>query len=378
MDYTQIILIVNTSSIIILVILVFILLAATRFRGENGYAAAIIVVPNIPVYLYNMSRMLGWHDIAFFLFPISYSVNTTLLPLLWLFTQKNFRPDFRFKIHHLLHFLPAALCLILCLAIPVQERIASIVYEMSGDDTWIGDANSIIITIQLITYFPAIFRFLRYRKKEIGESTSNAEWVQKEWIPKLMLLFATLFCIVMICYVIWPRTDAWLIQILNVVAILFLVYNSIAHPMIHVYQPLENVVTENETDSPIPPIDILSREQMKEICDRASLHLHSTKDYLQPDISIALLAKEIGIPQRTLSRAINGYLNRNFFEFINGMRVEEAKQRLLELDASGYNIDSIYTECGFRSRSTFYLVFKKTTGLTPAAWLNEIKKGKTN
>lgn len=84
MDYTQIILTVNTSSIVILVILAFILLAATRFRGENGYAAAIIVVPNIPVYLYNVSRMLGWHDIAFFLFPISYSVNTTLLPLLWL------------------------------------------------------------------------------------------------------------------------------------------------------------------------------------------------------------------------------------------------------------------------------------------------------
>ena len=80
------------------------------------------------------------------------------------------------------------------------------------------------------------------------------------------------------------------------------------------------------------------------------------------------------LSQRTLSRSINGYLHLNFFEFINGMRVEEAKRRLLELDASGYTIDSIFAECGFRSRSTFFLVFKKTEGKTPAVWLAERQK----
>lgn len=55
------------------------------------------------------------------------------------------------------------------------------------------------------------------------------------------------------------------------------------------------------------------------------------------------------------------------------MRVEEAKRQLLNLDASGYNIDSIFAECGFRSRSTFFLVFKKITGKTPATWLSDVK-----
>ena len=76
MSYHEFILVVNFSSIIILVLLAMLLLIATRFRGESGYAAAIIVLPNIPVYIYNMSRMLGWHDITLFFFPISYSVNT--------------------------------------------------------------------------------------------------------------------------------------------------------------------------------------------------------------------------------------------------------------------------------------------------------------
>ena len=97
MDYAQMILTVNFSSITMLVSLAAILLAATSFRGESGYAAAIIVLPNVPVYLYNMSRMLGWHEFTLFMFPISYSVNTLLMPLLWLFTKKNFDPEFRFR-----------------------------------------------------------------------------------------------------------------------------------------------------------------------------------------------------------------------------------------------------------------------------------------
>ena len=73
MGYTEFILTINSSCITILIILAIILLVATRFRGENGYAAAIIVLPNVPVYIYNMSRMLGWHEITLFMFPISYS-----------------------------------------------------------------------------------------------------------------------------------------------------------------------------------------------------------------------------------------------------------------------------------------------------------------
>ncbi|MBQ4162566.1 MAG: AraC family transcriptional regulator, partial [Parabacteroides sp.] len=106
MGYNDFILTVNSSSIIILLGMAAVLLTATRFRGENGYAAAIIVLPNVPVYLYNMSRMLGWHDFTLFMLPISYSANTLLMPLLWLFAKKNFDPSFRLRPLDLLHLLP--------------------------------------------------------------------------------------------------------------------------------------------------------------------------------------------------------------------------------------------------------------------------------
>ena len=372
MGYDNFILTVNSSSIIILMVMAAILLTATRFRGENGYAAAIIVLPNVPVYLYNMSRMLGWHDLTLFMFPVSSSVNTLLMPLLWLFAKKNFDTSFRLKPIDLLHLLPGLVCLALTLSMSREEVMSTILYEMTGDDTWIGNVNTIIIFVQMVAYFTVIFRFLHRKKKAIRDTASDAEWVQKEWIPVFEYLFAALFVIVMVCYAIWPRTDAWLIQILNVIAMFYLVYNTIAHPVMPIKQVAENIPEPMETHEPetsaAPSMDDL---QMKEVCERASRYMQESKAYLRPDISLAIFAKEVNIPQRTLSRAINGYLGCNFFEFVNRMRIEEAKHRLHQLKTSDFNIDSIYADCGFRSRSTFFMVFKKMTGMSPAAWLEE-------
>ena len=371
MSYHEFILVVNFSSIIILVLLAMLLLIATRFRGESGYAAAIIVLPNIPVYIYNMSRMLGWHDMTLFLFPISYSVNTLLMPLLWLFTRRNFDLDPRFKPVQLLHFLPAIVCVVIVLSIPMRKRMESILHEVTGDDTWIGDFNAAVITSQMIGYFVAIFIYLYRKKQYIKDNWSDAEYMQKEWIPKLMILFAALFVTVMTCYAIWPRTDAWLIQILNVMAMSFLVYNFIAHPTVPYIQGTSRMLVKDET---VGFQSIPDEEQMRDICSQVKEYLETTNAFLRKDLSLSILSRETGIYQKLLSRSINEYLKQNFFELINEMRVGEAKRRLLLPENAGHTVDSLYEECGFRTRSTFFLAFKKVEGLSPAQWLNSVKK----
>ena len=371
MSYHEFILVVNFSSIIILVLLAMLLLIATRFRGESGYAAAIIVLPNIPVYIYNMSRMLGWHDITLFFFPISYSVNTLLMPLLWLFTRRNFDLDPRFKPVQLFHFLPAIVCVVIVLSIPMRKRMESILHEVTGDDTWIGDFNAAVITSQMIGYFVAIFIYLYRKKQYIKDNWSDAEYMQKEWIPKLMILFAALFVTVMTCYAIWPRTDAWLIQILNVMAMSFLVYNFIAHPTVPYIQGTSRMLVKDET---VGFQSIPDEEQMRDICSQVKEYLETTNAFLRKDLSLSILSRETGIYQKLLSRSINEYLKQNFFELINEMRVGEAKRRLLLPENAGHTVDSLYEECGFRTRSTFFLAFKKVEGLSPAQWLNSVKK----
>lgn len=368
MNYEQFILTVNTSSIIILLVLALILLLATRFKGGSSYAAAIIIAPTIPVYLYNASRMLGWHEVALFLFPFAVSLNTLLMPLLWLFVRRSFNANFRFRLPQLLHLLPMVLFLALSFAIPLQERMIMIQYETTGDDLWFGDLNSSVVALQMLLYFPLIFIHILKERRLVGDSSSDAEWAQKAWILSFMILFAALFVVVMVCYALWPRTDAWLIQILNVLAMCFLVYNAIVHPTEHKLVA-DDLLDEAKKSASAEESVTLSKPQMEQICERVSAYLRESKAYLRPEYSLASLAQEVKLPQRNISRSINGFLKCNFFTLINRLRVEEAKRLLLDLDAKGYTIESISIECGFRSRSTFFLVFKRLTGQSPAAWL---------
>ena len=247
----------------------------------------------------------------------------------------------------------------------------SILHEVTGDDTWIGDFNAAVITSQMIGYFVAIFIYLYRKKQYIKDNWSDAEYMQKEWIPKLMILFADLFVTVMTCYAIWPRTDAWLIQILNVMAMSFLVYNFIAHPTVPYIQGTSRMLVKDET---VGFQSIPDEEQMRDICSQVKEYLETTNAFLRKDLSLSILSRETGIYQKLLSRSINEYLKQNFFELINEMRVGEAKRRLLLPENAGHTVDSLYEECGFRTRSTFFLAFKKVEGLSPAQWLNSVKK----
>jgi AraC-like DNA-binding protein len=115
----------------------------------------------------------------------------------------------------------------------------------------------------------------------------------------------------------------------------------------------------------------MSQIQMKEICDTITRYLETSHAYKNSDFCLTALSVETKIHSKNISAAINGYLHKNFFELVNEMRIEEAKRLLLNL-SDDYNIDSIFAECGFRSRTTFFVIFKKNEGQTPAQWLKSL------
>ena len=69
-----------------------------------------------------------------------------------------------------------------------------------------------------------------------------------------------------------------------------------------------------------------------------------------------------------MSLAINEGLKKNFYDLVNGYRVEEAKRLLVDPNSNNYTVLSIGFEAGFNSKTTFNTVFKKFTGLTPTAY----------
>ena len=372
MGYNEFILIVNAASVIILLVMALLLCLAARFKGESSYAAMIIVVSTVPVYIYNVCRSLELYEVAIFFAPMAFSVNLTLMPLLWLLVQRGFNPYYRFTPLRLLHFLPAVLSLILFFMI----------HENTGDDTWLGDVNYTMVLLQLIGYFYAIFRYLHKVKHFVRSHYSAAELQRKLWIPRFTTLFVAMFAVVMVCYALWPRTDAWLLQLLTVIIMGYLLYSELAIALFERYRndavtataaaeaEAEFIATEVKPQ-PQPEADN-SKEEMQKLeqyARQVEEYLRASEVYVDPNLSLKDVATATGISSKNLSKSINATLGKNFFDLVNGFRIEKSKALLMSKKEKGLTLETIAEQCGFNSRITFNNAFKKVIGVTTTEWL---------
>ncbi len=372
----ELILDINIGCIFFLLLSMAILIVATKLRNGIGYLALVVICTTVPVFFSNLMRELGSEAFVLSLY-IAGTLNVLCFPFLWIFVHSQLDRPFRFKPVMILHFLPALISLAANLAFYLPKSPAETEAEIAilngGSENLPALVNDVILFGQYIIYFPCLLVYSYRRGKVIMENYSDADYLLLKWLPTFLWFFFILFTGVFVAYIIAPRTDVWLIPILDTMGMSYLIYSSIKYvPSDPVLRPSEETAVQE--DSSTGSVSSMNYEQMQEICRAATDYLTATKSFLNPEITLASLAKDISVTPRNLSRSINSYMNRNFFEFINTMRVEYVKERLMELSTTEYNIDSIYSECGFRSRSSFFQVFKKITGKTPAAWLADTRQ----
>jgi AraC-like DNA-binding protein len=106
----------------------------------------------------------------------------------------------------------------------------------------------------------------------------------------------------------------------------------------------------------------------EQIVSRITEKMQNEKLYQETELTLQNLADSIGFPSYQVSQAINERMNKNFYDLVNGCRVEEAKRLLLDPKNKNFTILSIGFEAGFNSKTTFNTIFKKFTGLTPTAF----------
>jgi AraC-like DNA-binding protein len=95
------------------------------------------------------------------------------------------------------------------------------------------------------------------------------------------------------------------------------------------------------------------------------------KEYLNPEITLDKVAEELKLSKSHLSRLINNELGISFPDYINQLRINEAKYYLKNPDFFNYTLIAIGLESGFASKTTFNNTFKKVTGMTPSEYKKE-------
>jgi AraC-like DNA-binding protein len=96
--------------------------------------------------------------------------------------------------------------------------------------------------------------------------------------------------------------------------------------------------------------------------------VHEQKIYLENNINLDRFAEMAGLKPRELSLILHAHYKLNFFEFINGLRLEEAKRLLASPEHAGLSILDIIYKSGFNSQSAFQRFFKRVVGSTPSEY----------
>lgn len=102
--------------------------------------------------------------------------------------------------------------------------------------------------------------------------------------------------------------------------------------------------------------------------DEISKLIIDEKLYLESDVSLSKLSKLVGQSTQKTSSVINQYAKRNFNDFINYYRIQDAKKLLSNAENEKFTISSIAFDSGFSSLSSFNSAFKKFEGITPSMY----------
>lgn len=97
--------------------------------------------------------------------------------------------------------------------------------------------------------------------------------------------------------------------------------------------------------------------------------IEKEQPYLNPDLSLSLLAQQLQLHPNQLSWLLNAGFGKNFNEFINHYRLEAFKQSAKDPQNSSLTIMSMAYDCGFNSKTVFNTYFKKKMGTTPKQFL---------
>jgi AraC-like DNA-binding protein len=252
----------------------------------------------------------------------------------------------------------------------------------------------VIRQLQRLAYYFLSIRQLDSYQRSIRQLFSETSQINLRWVRWLVNGHLVISLITILFYVMLLLSPAyfnwWVLIITTLISIYIYIAISrgITQSTLWQVQPgmnkqkveiamqiaeeVESLHTHKEDD---PVKNSFNDGKFDEITTRVIVLMEQEKLYQETELTLQNLADKLSFPSYQVSQAINAGLRKNFYDLVNGYRVEEAKRLLLDARSRNFTILSIGFEAGFNSKTTFNTVFKKFTGLTPTEYRDKQQVG---
>lgn len=358
-------------------------------KSVNIFLALYIICTSAIMSLPFTINMIGWrHGYLLYWIP---SLGG---PLLYLYL-KSFREIIHFR-KIVLHLVFPVLFFLLS-----YWNVTRLNSRLPATDNVPADVlqNPVTISIQLIRAIQQLFYFFLARRtllsyqRSIRQLFSETSNIDLQWARFLVNGYLALVLLYVAIYPLMLRYSEQfnLLLLLNMSLatpyIYIATYKGILQHTIWQLKPevkKENIeeqmqiagtidANESNDEQRKPEKTGLNESRLDELVKKVTYLMEQEKIYQEPELTLQQLAKQLDVPVYQVSQTLNEGMKRNFYDVVNGYRVEEAKRLLLDDKNKNYTILSVGFEAGFNSKTTFNTVFKKFTGLTPTAFRDKQK-----
>jgi AraC-like DNA-binding protein len=346
----------------------------------------------------------GQTQIMRYLYPFALPLLLSHLPFFYWYIRTLTDVNFRVTGKQWMHLLPGLIIMLLQFTYFLLPDAQSTLFldketlseEYSNIGTLLSWLNSfsfyVIFTFQFAYYIMKYRRILKLYRNRIGNVFSNIENIDLRWLRTLMVGVLLFFVGSDLSHVIGLKDSiiSALFFSTGMIAInfyigyhclvqsddfsnLFSSGNSNGTSINQAVKFLKSEeIIEEETDTQRYKRSSLKMDDRIRIIDELEATMKEEELFANTKLTIDDLAQRLGVNSKYLSQSINEAYNRNFYIYINELRVEKAKKYLCTESHANYSIEGIAQQVGFQSKSSFYTAFKKITGLTPSAYREKV------
>lgn len=217
----------------------------------------------------------------------------------------------------------------------------------------------------LIKYTLHFYKIFKAYAKERSSCLSDSEKMKLRWI-KFSFYYAMLVALLVFVSLVNVMTGFVFFKIFITPFYIyygfFLVDYGFKFHSTSLSPDTDNTISRSELSADSASEELSKYDLLKPLLDEWV----SNKKYLNAGITIEQLAAELNINRTYLSRYINNCKGITFREWINSMRIEEAK--MLFINCPELSASQIGKMTGFPDKSNFTRQFIKATGMSPKVW----------
>ena len=375
MDKMDLLHIVTVISLFISFFLAFFLLTVkTEHKISNRLFAFFLIITSFDISEPLISQITdGPSNLGMFRTLLAF----LQIPAFYLYVLSVSYSDFKWKPKYLVHLLPFLIAnLALVPRFYSVNLTAKLDFIVNRQDMIELQFTHWLFHLQVVVYFTAVFLLLRKAKKLYLENNSGESLSSYHWLFQFTSILTVFYLVVILKNVFkfsdYPYISNW-IKIGILVSQLFII-------CWYLYKALNNPGLFRNIDSKLKLVSDLILEEktiepetLNEDLLKLKKYMTDEKPFLNPDLKIQDISKEMNVPVRELSVLINHQLGQHFYDFVNTYRIENAMEILKDSSKSKVTILEILYEVGFNSKSSFNTAFKKHTGNTPTEYRKSLQ-----